>query len=65
MKRGPNAYMQMLKYYRSKLGSSAGKPTEVAKKAGQIWRDAKKKAGSDATPEQIIKAAKDIIDSKH
>ena len=65
MKRGANPYMQMLKYYRSKLGSSAGKPTEVAKKGGQIWRDAKKKAGENATSDQVIKIAKEIIDSKH
>ena len=64
MKRGANPYMQMLKYYRSKLGSSAGKPTDVAKKGGQIWREAKKKAGDNASPDQIIKIAKDIIDKK-
>tara|TARA_Y100001954_G_C15323375_1_gene366377 strand:- start:290 stop:484 length:195 start_codon:yes stop_codon:yes gene_type:complete len=64
MKRGMNPFMQLLKYYRTKLGSSVGKPTEVGKKAGAIWRDAKKKAGANASGEEVLKIAKSIVDNK-
>ena len=56
--------MQLLKYYRNKHGSNAGKPTEVGKKGGAIWREAKKKAGANASQDDVLKIAKAIVDKK-
>ena len=55
--RGVNPYMAFLKLYRASLGSNPGKPTDVAKQAGQIWRSAKDTAEKDATSEDVAKIA--------
>jgi hypothetical protein len=61
LKRGANAYMVFLKKYRASLGANPGKATEVAKKGGKIWRDAKAKAGENASKEDIVKVALSMI----
>lgn len=62
MKRGVNPYMTFLNVYRKSLGSNPGKPTDVAKKGGKIWRDAKDKAGKDATSEEVSKIAISMVE---
>ena len=65
MKRGLNPFMVVLAYYRAKnKGNSSLKVTDFGKNAGKIYRDAKAKAGANASSDEVIKAAKAMIDSK-
>ena len=65
VKRGLNPFMQVLAYYRLKnKGNTSLKVTDFGKNAGKIYRDAKAKVGDNATSDDVIKAAKAIIDSK-
>ena len=62
MKRALNAWMKFTAYIRQKTGKKL--PVEVSKMAKPFYSKAKAAVGDNATPDQILKKAKELYNKK-